>query len=68
MTDDEINTFHVPDMTCGHCAATIRGALEKVLPQGDVEIDVSAATVRVKGNATVAEQAIRGAGYTPKPS
>lgn len=63
MSDTTI--FHVPDMTCGHCAATVRGALEKALPGVAVEIDVPAARVSVAGDAVKAEAAIREAGYSP---
>src|SRR3546814_4048213 len=30
-------TFHVSDMTCGHCAGVIRSALEESLPGGSEE-------------------------------
>lgn len=61
----DTTTFHVPDMTCGHCAATVRGALEKALPGTSVDIDIAAARVSVAGDADKAEEAIRDAGYSP---
>lgn len=59
-------TFHVPDMTCGHCEKTVRAALEKELPGAAVSIDLGAHRVTVEGDAVKAEEAIREAGYTPE--
>lgn len=58
--------FKVTDMTCGHCAGTIRKALEQKLPGAAVAISLEANEVTVAGDATIAEQAIRGAGYEPR--
>ena len=63
MTDNTI--FHVPDMTCGHCEKTVRGALEEVLPGVSVAVDLGAQKVSVAGDAATAENAIRDAGYNP---
>jgi copper chaperone len=62
----ETITFHVPDMTCGHCEKTVRGALGEALPGAAVAIDLSAKKVTVSGDATKAEEAIREAGYSPE--
>lgn len=59
-------TFHVPDMTCGHCEKTVRGALADVLPDAVVSVDLSTRSVSVTGNAQAAEEAIREAGYSPE--
>lgn len=58
--------FTVPDMTCGHCEKTVRGALAQVLPGASVEIDLAAHSVSVTGDAAAAEEAIREAGYSPE--
>ncbi len=58
-------TFHIEDMTCGHCEKTVAGALAQALPGNAVTIDLAARTVIVEGDATLAEAAIREAGYTP---
>ncbi|KGD85826.1 MULTISPECIES: heavy-metal-associated domain-containing protein [Rhizobium/Agrobacterium group] len=62
-----IATFIVPDMTCGHCEKTVRGALGEALPDAAVTIDLSVHRVTVEGDAARAEEAIREAGYTPQP-
>lgn len=58
--------FIVPDMTCGHCEKTVRGALGEALPGAAVTIDLPTHTVKVEGDAAKAEEAIREAGYTPE--
>ena len=37
----------VKDMTCGHCAATITGAVKALDPQGTCEVDLATKRVRV---------------------
>ncbi len=59
-------TFTVPDMTCGHCEKTIRGALSEALPGADVSIDLAAHRVVVAGDAGAAEEAMREVGYRPE--
>ncbi|MCK8780441.1 heavy-metal-associated domain-containing protein [Rhizobium sp. NTR19] len=58
--------FNVPDMTCGHCEKTVRGALEEALPGAPVTVDLGAHRVTVEGDAVKAEDAIREAGYSPE--
>jgi len=58
--------FTVPDMTCGHCEKTVRGALADALPGAAVAIDLTVRTVTVEGDAAKAEEAIREAGYSPE--
>lgn len=58
--------FKVSDMTCGHCAGTIRKAVEQTLPGAAVAINLDSHEVTVAGDAALAEQAIRAAGYQPQ--
>jgi copper chaperone len=57
--------FRIEDMTCGHCEKTVVKALAEVLPGKAVTIDLAARKAFVDGDAALAEQAIREAGYTP---
>jgi copper chaperone len=66
MTETRNTMFRVPDMSCGHCAATIREALEKRMPDAHVDIDVTTSRVTVTGDEKIAAAAIREAGYTPE--
>ena len=60
-------TFLVPDMTCGHCEKTLKAALDDALPGVPVAVDLAGHRVTLDGgDATVAETAIRDAGYTPQ--
>ena len=60
--------FQVNDMTCGHCAGTIRAAIITAAPQADIEVDLSARRVAVEDVTDIdaVERAIREAGYTPE--
>ena len=57
--------FHVPDMSCGDCKATIEKALVSLDPQADVEVDLKLRRVRVRGTlpAEAMAGAMRAAGY-----
>ncbi|MCZ4430684.1 heavy-metal-associated domain-containing protein [Agrobacterium sp. SOY23] len=61
-------SFHVEDMTCGHCAGVIKGAIEKTVPGAAVHADPASRTVVVGGVSDAARIAeiITAAGYTPE--
>ncbi|KAA3504405.1 copper chaperone [Rhizobium rhizogenes] len=61
-------SFHVEDMTCGHCAGVIKGAIEKTVPGAAVHADPASRTVVVGGVSDAAQIAeiITAAGYTPE--
>jgi copper chaperone len=62
--------FEVHDMSCGHCVATITQALQRADEGARVQIDLATHRVQVEpASADVAAlaEAIREAGYTPKP-
>ena len=62
--------FTVQDMTCGHCVATITGAVKSVDPDGRCEIDLAARRVKVD-SAFPADRiaaAITKAGFSPVAS
>lgn len=60
-------SFRVEDMTCGHCAGTIKQAVEGKVPGASVTADPGSKLVSVLGSADVAaiRSAITAAGYTP---
>lgn len=59
-------SFTVPDMTCGHCEKTVRGAFDKAMPGTPVDIDLASHTVVVHGDADTARAVLTDAGYTPE--
>lgn len=59
--------FHVPDMSCGHCRATIEQAIATA--GGRATVDLDSRTVTVEGlDAARAAAAIEQAGYSATPT
>lgn len=59
--------YHVEDMTCGHCTATIEKAVAEA--GGRARTDLASHTVEIEGlDAARAAEVIREAGYTPLPA
>ena len=60
-------TFTVNDMTCGHCAGTIKKAIESAVPGAHVNADPVTKMVSVTGtdNRDILAGIITRAGYTP---
>jgi copper chaperone len=62
----EKTTLLVNDMTCSHCVATVREALQEALPGSAVSVDLASHRVEFTGDRAKGEEAIREAGYTPE--
>lgn len=63
-------TFHVNDMTCGHCAGLINKALKASDDESKVTVDLERRLVSVVSTESTIEDirdAIAEAGYTPTP-
>jgi copper chaperone len=60
-------TLRVEDMTCGHCAGTIKKAIEMGLPGTSVEADPASKLVSVRGSTDLSsiKALVTEAGYTP---
>ena len=60
-------SLRVEDMTCGHCAGTIKTAIESKLPGTSVDADPASKLVSVRGGADFAALSaiVTAAGYTP---
>jgi copper chaperone len=60
----------VPDMSCGHCVATVENALEQVDGVEGVEVSLDTKIVRVSHFGTMdiyaLTEAIQSAGFTPE--
>lgn len=65
---EEIKTmkFNVPDMTCGHCVATVTRAVRAADPAADVKVDLAGKTVTVETAipAAAVAKALDDAGYS----
>ena len=55
----------VPQMTCGHCAATIEKAVKSLDPAAKVQVDLGTkiVTVETASDETSVKDAIEAAGY-----
>lgn len=55
----------VPDMSCGHCKASVEAALAGVPDAGAVRVDLASRTVEVEGPAAIPAllSALDAAGY-----
>ena len=61
--------FTVNDMTCGHCAGTIKSAIESSIPGAKVSANPEARLVSVEGaDLAKVREIIALAGYTPEPA
>jgi len=65
--DQNVLTLQVEDMTCDHCAGTIKKAIETSLPGTRVEADPASKLVSIQGSAdlTAIKALVTEAGYTP---
>ncbi|GLQ15920.1 heavy-metal-associated domain-containing protein [Maritalea porphyrae] len=57
--------FAVPDMTCGHCEATVTKAIKEVDPFASVKADLATNTITLSSSAEVSTitAALEKAGY-----
>lgn len=57
----------LPDMSCGHCAATVTKTCQLVDPQARVEVDIGTKTVKIESTAERSDfaEALAEAGYPP---
>jgi copper chaperone len=61
-----MTTFSIPDMSCGHCKASIDKTLKTLDPSAALDFDMAARTVAVKTIAPTEDvkAALLAAGYT----
>ena len=59
--------FHIPDMTCGHCASKVSTALAQTDPDCKVSVDLSQRKVSVQSTEekSALVEALTEAGYAP---
>ena len=60
--------FHLPDMSCGHCVATVTRAVQALDPAAGVEIEREPRLLRVNSVRSRDElaRALEEAGYPPE--
>jgi copper chaperone len=62
--------FTVPDMTCGHCVASLTKAVRTLDPAAEVKADLASKTLTVEtaSSATAVARALEEAGYPNTPA
>ena len=57
--------FSVPEMSCGHCVATIEKAVKIVDPDAEIACDLASKTVEINSGSSASDMnvAIKEAGY-----
>lgn len=65
-----MTTFHIPDMSCGHCRATVEKTIHALDPAARVDFDMATRQVSVESNtdATLVQAALAKAGYPAAPT
>ena len=65
LTENEMYKFQIPEISCGHCVASIERAIETVDPNASVQVDLATKTAAVVSTlpADVIKKAIAEAGY-----
>ena len=60
-----MTTFHIPDMSCGHCKATIETTIHSLDPAARIDFDVAARRISVASTTDAAQvqAALAKAGY-----
>ena len=60
-----MTTFHIPDMSCGHCKATVEKTIHALDPAAQIEFDMAARRISVESStdAVRVETALAEAGY-----
>lgn len=64
-----MTTFHIPDMTCGHCKATVEKAIIVLDPEAHINFDMEARRIALDSVMEVAkvQAALAEAGYPATP-
>ncbi len=62
--------FHIPEMNCGHCKATVTTALTTLDPAAQVEVDLTTRTIAVSSTRDAAAiiAALDGVGFDASPA
>lgn len=65
-----MTTFHIPDMSCGHCKATVEKTIHALDPKARIDFDMVARKIALDSRADTATvlTALANAGYPAKPS
>jgi copper chaperone len=65
MKEPEMTTLSIPEMSCGHCKASVDKAIKSLDPAASLDFDMTARTVAVETSASLAamQTALKAVGY-----
>ncbi|MEI2686643.1 MAG: heavy-metal-associated domain-containing protein [Cypionkella sp.] len=65
-----MTTFHIPEMSCGHCKAMIETTIHALDPAARIDFDMAARRISVSGSTDTAQvqAALAKAGYPATPA
>ncbi len=65
-----MTTFHIPDMSCGHCKATVEKTIHALDPEARIDFDMDARRIALDSRADTAnvQAALTAAGYPATPA
>ncbi len=65
-----MTTLHIPDMSCGHCKATIETTIHALDPAARIDFDMTARRISVSSSTDAAhvQAALAAAGYPATPA
>ena len=64
-----MKTFHIPDMSCGHCKSTVEKTIHALDPEARIEFDMTARQISLetRAEATSVQAALAADGYPATP-
>lgn len=65
-----MTTFHIPDMSCGHCKATVEKTIHALDPAARIDFDMEARRIALDSQAETVnvQAALAAAGYPATPA
>ncbi len=65
-----MTTLHIPDMSCGHCKATVEKTIHAIDPDAIITFDMDARRIELTSSAAIpdVQAALADAGYPAAPA
>ncbi|EAQ05313.1 heavy-metal-associated domain-containing protein [Yoonia vestfoldensis] len=64
-----MNTFHIPDMSCGHCKTIVEKAIKGLDPEAQINFDMETRRIALGSvvDTAIVQAALAEAGYPATP-
>ncbi|WP_347416144.1 heavy-metal-associated domain-containing protein [Paracoccus sp. (in: a-proteobacteria)] len=65
-----MTTLNIPNMSCGHCKATVEKTIHTIDPEAQIDFDMASRKITVGGSANLkdVQTALAAAGYPATPA